>query len=156
MALVAATAASLASGSSVERARAGFYPDQVEMDRAIKAGDIFWQEDPENHCLGRNGGTLDETFPARHPTAAAYTRYGECGSIHILRPRVRSYQRWQFCTLVVHEYGHTINYEHVDDPRNIMYHKPVTAGLHPKVCDYPDPHRWPAQGPPKFRQTSWR
>jgi hypothetical protein len=121
-------------------AKRSFYPNQVELDRALQAADEFWRDDPRNHCLGRDSGSIDDTFPARHSTAAGYSRNGECGTIHVLRRRVESYTRWQFCTLVVHEYGHTIDYVHVSDPSDIMYAKPVTAGIHPPQCDYPDPH----------------
>jgi hypothetical protein len=133
-------------------AAAGFDPDQIEMDRAIQAADEYWRSDPQNHCLGHNGGTVDKVFPARHPIAAGYSVNGECGTIHVSLARTTEYTRWQFCTLVVHEYGHTIDYFHVDDPADIMYSKPVTAGLHPKVCDYPDPHFWLRS----WSQTRWR
>src|SRR2546423_10329200 len=117
-----------------------FHPDQLEMARAIKAGDEFWRHDPQNHCLGHNGGTIDTTFPARHSTAVAYTVDGVCGAIHVLLSRVEQYTRAQFCVLVVHEYGHTINHQHVADPTSIMYARPVTAGFDTPVCHYADPH----------------
>jgi hypothetical protein len=132
----------------------GFHPDQVEIDRAVQAADEYWRNDPQNVCLGRNRGSVDATFPERHAEAAGYTRDGECGTIHVLLRRARAYARWQFCTLVVHEYGHTIDHVHVDDPTDIMYFKPVTAGLHPRVCDYPDPHFW--LRPEGVDHTSWR
>lgn len=132
-------AAGLLLGAAAPAA-AAFHPDQVELDRAIKAGDEFWRHDPQNHCLGINGGTIDTTFPVRHETAAGYSVNGVCGTIHILLSRAEQYTRSQFCVLVVHEYGHTINHVHVGDPTNIMYPAPVTAGYHTKYCDYPDPH----------------
>jgi hypothetical protein len=137
---VAVLAAVAAAGACWPAAAAAFHPDQVEMARAIKAGDEFWRHDPQNHCLGHNGGTIDTTFPARHSTAAAYTVDGVCGAIHILLSRAEQYTRAQFCVLVVHEYGHTINHQHVADPTNIMYARPVTAGFDTPVCHYPDPH----------------
>ena len=135
----------LPSGSAL--ASAPFHPTQVEIDRAVQAADEFWRHDPQERCLGKNRGELDTNFPDEHTDAAGYTDPGHCGTIHIQTRRARAYSRWQFCTLVVHEYGHTIGYEHVDDPSDIMYYKPVTAGLHPKVCDYPAPTRWPAAQP---------
>jgi hypothetical protein len=156
---VAALTVVLACAAVAPPARAsvggvGFYPDQVEMDRAVQAADEYWRNDPQNTCLGMNRGSVDTTFPERHSEAAGYTRDGECGTIHVLLRRARTYTRWQFCTLVVHEYGHTINHVHVEDPTDIMYFKPVTAGLHPRVCDYPDPHFW--LRPEGVDQTSWR
>jgi hypothetical protein len=164
-AVAAACVAALVAAASADAAPV-FRPDQTEMDRAIEAADEFWRDDPRNHCIGRNSGEIEDTFPARHSTAAGYTRNGECGVIHVLRSRVAAYTRWQFCTLVVHEYGHTINYFHVDDPTDIMYAKPVTAGIHPKVCDYPDPHplAYAEAGDPagawgwslEFDESDWR
>jgi hypothetical protein len=125
-------------------AKRSFYPNQVELDRALQAADEFWRaHDPHNRCDGRNRVALETNFPDDHSDAAGYTDPGHCGTIHILERRAVSYRRSELCTLVVHEYGHTIGYEHVDDPSDIMYYKPVTAGLHPGVCDYPAPSRWP-------------
>ena len=117
-----------------------FHPDQLELERAIQAGDEFWRHDPQNHCLAHNGGTIDTTFPERHATAAGYSVNGVCGTIHILRSRAEQYTRSQFCVLVVHEYGHTIDHVHVADPASIMYARPVSAGFRTKACEYPDPH----------------
>jgi hypothetical protein len=156
VAIVLLMGVALAPGASAQAAAPAFHPDQVEADRAIKAADEYWRDDPQNVCLGRNSAMVDPVFPERHSTAAGYTRNGECGTIHILRSRAEKYTRWQFCTLVVHEYGHTIDYFHVDDPTDIMYAKPVTAGIHPKVCDYTDPHLWPAVNEVVYRQANWR
>ena len=159
---LAITAALLAAAlgpavqSSARAASAPFHPDQVEADRAVEAADQYWRSDPQNVCLGRNRAMVDPVFPARHSTAAAYTKNEECGTIHVLLSRAERYARWQLCTLIVHEYGHTIGYFHVDDPTDIMYPKPVTAGLHPKQCDYSDPHLWPAVTDVVYRQANWR
>ena len=130
----------LAFGGALPAAAAAFHPDQLELQRAIQAGDEFWGP-KHNQCFGENRGTIDKTFPASHANAAAYSFMGMCGTIHVLRSRAEQYTRSQFCVVVVHEYGHTINHPHVADPRNIMYPMPVTAGFHTKACDYPDPHR---------------
>ena len=140
---LAAVGLSLLLPTGAAPASGPFYPNQVELDRALDAADEFWRDDSQNDCLGKNRGKLDTNFPDEHSDAAGYTIPGHCGTIHVLVRRAQDYARWQFCTLVVHEYGHTIDYEHVDDPTDIMYYKPVTAGLHPKVCDYPAPVRWP-------------
>jgi hypothetical protein len=140
---LAALCAFLPAG--IAPAAAPFYPNQVELDRALEAADAFWtSHDQHNRCHGRNRVALETNFPDDHSDAAGYTDPGHCGTIHILERRAREYTRSQLCTLVVHEYGHTIDYEHVDDPTDIMYYKPVTAGLHPQECDYPPPARWPA------------
>jgi hypothetical protein len=144
---LAAVGLSLLLPAGAALASGAFYPNQLELDRALQAADDYWRHDPQNDCLGRNRGELDTNFPDDHSDAAGYTIPGRCGTIHVLVRRAQTYTRWQFCTLVVHEYGHTIDYEHVDDPTDIMYYKPVTAGLHPKVCDYPAPIRWPRAHP---------